>query len=492
MGKDGKNVKHILYKEGELMEPTSNLDEELKQVLVNLPDNDEKTLRAGFDVTSAWGTTKDIATFAEYIGINGGTTPVQPEITRVDELINTVLSYVPVQPDTYHKPKHIRKKPAKNDKFIKIGGELLDPANTILEIEDILTDTNTVISKGSQIIFNISDIVPILPVQVLSAKVGDIASVSIKQDNRWVYSTLVLKDSTLIEAILTLHSEYPDVLIIKVYRNTDFKDKTVIKRTVKRYSCGHLVDVNTGHDVLPEDLDNHYIEFQDVPHTFEFEAIKQHYNLPELKDISDNIMKELELWLDHPINVAVREWVMLLGESGSGKTSAAFAYAKKKKLDVIKMPGSMQVSVEDLLGYKSVTTGEYIPSLLRDAVENGKLFIFDEIDACNPNTLLCLNGLKDDYFYFPDGEVKVHENFRFIATANTLEHSEKFSARAPLDAATQKRFKIIKYNLHEADLAVRYGLKYMKQIKKERGEDARDLERKIRELKIKELLEKEG
>lgn len=123
-----------------------------------------------------------------------------------------------------------------------------------------------------------------------------------------------------------------------------------------------------------------------------------------------------------------------------------------------------QVTVDDLLGYNSITTGEYFPSLLRDAVETGKVFILDEVDASNPNTLLCLNAFKLNKIQFPDKLVDVHPNFRMIATANTLVRSEDYNGRSAMDRATIKRFNILFYDLTEVEIAVRYGFENVKNL----------------------------
>ena len=152
--------------------------------------------------------------------------------------------------------------------------------------------------------------------------------------------------------------------------------------------------------------------------------------------------------------------------------------------------GHAQLTVDDLLGYKSITDGTYFPSLLRDAVENGKIFILDEIDACNPNTLLALNSLKNKRFQFPDKIVDIHPDFRLIATANTLEYSDVYNGRSKLDKATITRFKIIKCDLEPHHLAIRYGLDYVKDIQNIDRLTPREIERIVVEKKIAE--EKNG
>ena len=165
-----------------------------------------------------------------------------------------------------------------------------------------------------------------------------------------------------------------------------------------------------------------------------------------------------------------------------------------KKLEYVIMQGNAQLSQDDFIGYKSIIKSDkdltsedlYVRSLLRECVEHGKIFILDEMDACNPNTLICLNSLKNKKFQFPDKLVDVHPNFRFIATANTLEYNDVYNGRSKLDKATLDRFDIIDANMEEHHLAVRYGLNYIKEIKNINKKSPREVEREVTKAKIKE------
>ncbi len=224
----------------------------------------------------------------------------------------------------------------------------------------------------------------------------------------------------------------------------------------------------------------------DVSHSHS--QIAKHYDIPD-KDIiakDVHIRKAIVTALDHPLNVAAKEWALVYGPSGTGKTEISIDYAKNKGRSYVKLQGTAQLTVDDFIGYKSITTGDYFRSLLREAVEYGHVFILDEMDACNPNTLLVLNGLKQEMFQFPDKLVKVHKDFRMIATANTLTYDETYNARSPLDKATRARFKEIEYSLEEHELAIRYGLKYIKKINNIDRLTARDVARQVIDLKIKE------
>lgn len=269
------------------------------------------------------------------------------------------------------------------------------------------------------------------------------------------------------------------------YYTTKFNNRKVEVVKVKRFACG-----TTDRDIsqIPYHVE---IVYEDIVVKYDLDAISKHYNISHDKLIAKEVdlIKEMEIALDHPLNVARSEWCMLVADSGAGKTTAAIEYANNKGIPYIIQQGHSQLTVDDLLGYKSITDGTYFPSLLRDAVQNGKIFIIDEIDACNPNVLLALNSLKNKKFQFADALVDIHPNFRLIATANTLEYSDVFNGRSKLDQATLSRFKIIKCDLEAFHLAIRYGLDNIKDIKNIDRLNPRDIERLVTESIISKELE---
>lgn len=205
-----------------------------------------------------------------------------------------------------------------------------------------------------------------------------------------------------------------------------------------------------------------------------------------LEEKSKRIQDIIKNELDSPEAVADKEWVYIYGASGSGKTTEAKKYFNNKGQEYIKQAGFGQLTGDDLLGYKSITDGTYFRSLLRDAVEYGYGFIFDEMDACNPNTLLILNELKGEEMQFPDKKIKIHEDFRLIATGNTMGFSENYNARTKLDRATSARFSTVEYNLTLLDIGERWGGSYTKRIKDLESKEPREIQREIRQMKQKE------
>jgi MoxR-like ATPase len=137
--------------------------------------------------------------------------------------------------------------------------------------------------------------------------------------------------------------------------------------------------------------------------------------------------------------VQANEAVLLTGERGTGKTTLAMDVAKHLKLTFYSMSMTRQTTLSHLLGFMNVN-GIYIPSQIRLASEQGGLVLLDELDASDPNVLLCLNTIENGYLSFPDKVVTLHKDFRLAATCNPQDNHKDYNGRAKLDAATLDRF----------------------------------------------------
>ena len=144
--------------------------------------------------------------------------------------------------------------------------------------------------------------------------------------------------------------------------------------------------------------------------------------------------------------------VLLTGGAGLSKSTAVEQAAEAFQLKLASISFSNQTTKTDLLGFVDAM-GVYRKSSFIDAFENGKVFLADEMDACSSNVLVLLNSaISNGFIETPDNRiVRVHDNFRFVATANTNLRGAKngFSARNKLDAATIDRFAVIEWTLDE-------------------------------------------
>lgn len=138
--------------------------------------------------------------------------------------------------------------------------------------------------------------------------------------------------------------------------------------------------------------------------------------------------------------------VWMAGPSASGKTTAAVNVAK-----ALKLPFHYTGAVGDpyaLLGFKSVNN-ELVRTAFREAWEHGGIFLWDEVDASDPNALLAFNAaLANGNAPFPDGCIDKHKDCILIAAANTwgFGATTEYVGRLKMDAAFLKRFAFLAWD----------------------------------------------
>lgn len=146
---------------------------------------------------------------------------------------------------------------------------------------------------------------------------------------------------------------------------------------------------------------------------------------------------------------------MLVGPAGSGKTTLAEQVAK-----ALGRPFYMAARVTSdfkLMGYRTAT-GELVRTQFREAFEHGGVFLFDEIDASDPDALTAFNAaLSNGMGDFPDGMVRKHADFVALAAGNTFGRGadRQYVGRNQLDAATLDRFAVFEVDYdEELELAI--------------------------------------
>lgn len=139
----------------------------------------------------------------------------------------------------------------------------------------------------------------------------------------------------------------------------------------------------------------------------------------------------------------------LVGPAGTGKTTLASQAAEALALPFGHMSCTAGMSEAHLTG-RMIADGSYISSEFVQIYENGGVFLLDEIDAADPNTLLIINSaLANGYMSIPNRKDKPkaqrHEDFYAICAANTWGNgSNQYSGRAILDSAFLDRFAMSK------------------------------------------------
>ena len=142
--------------------------------------------------------------------------------------------------------------------------------------------------------------------------------------------------------------------------------------------------------------------------------------------------------------------VWLPGPAGSGKTTAAMNVAIALGKNFFHN-GAVDTEYK-LLGFENVG-GKFTETQFYLAYKFGGVYLFDEIDASNPQALVALNAaLENGSCVFGNGEcVKMHEDFIVIAAANTYGAgaTHEYVGRTKLDAATVDRFIMLSWEYDE-------------------------------------------
>ena len=147
---------------------------------------------------------------------------------------------------------------------------------------------------------------------------------------------------------------------------------------------------------------------------------KKHPNIPDFG---------ADIWYEEShkqaIATAVKENIpcLLIGETGTGKTSVLRQMAFDRKQPYVRINLNGYTSPDELVGSKSAQNGStyFEEGVMIKAMREGALMVFDEINATPPDCLFAIHSLLDDErkITLPTGTVVTpHPEFRFFATMN--------------------------------------------------------------------------
>lgn len=134
---------------------------------------------------------------------------------------------------------------------------------------------------------------------------------------------------------------------------------------------------------------------------------------------------------------------LLIGETGTGKTSIVKELAFKRSQPYVRINMTGFTTPDELIGTKSVKNGAtyFEHGIITNAMQRGAMLVIDEVNATTPDCLFILHGLLDEdrRITLPNGEIITpHENFRVFATCNPDYEGTKSMNKAFID-----RFPII-------------------------------------------------
>ena len=170
-----------------------------------------------------------------------------------------------------------------------------------------------------------------------------------------------------------------------------------------------------------------------------------------VKDLDFTPPKEFEQIL---FLASQRENILLVGASGGGKTFTCSKLAQALGLPFGFISVTAGMSESHLNGkFLPIGVGGqflYVPPLFIEMYENGGLFLLDEIDGADSNTLLILNAaIANGSLAVPNRHekpiAKKHKDFILIAAGNTYGSgaNRMYVGRQQLDASTLDRFSSV-------------------------------------------------
>ncbi len=136
---------------------------------------------------------------------------------------------------------------------------------------------------------------------------------------------------------------------------------------------------------------------------------------------------------DVAMDVNERKNVMLVGHTGSGKTSLVYQLAARTNNSVLRSNLNGQTTIGDFVGLWTVKGGEtvWVDGLLPMAMRMGYWLILDEIDFAEPAILAVMNDVLEAGGKLTLKEkgheiIEPHPNFRIFATANSVGCMQNF------------------------------------------------------------------
>jgi midasin (ATPase involved in ribosome maturation) len=139
--------------------------------------------------------------------------------------------------------------------------------------------------------------------------------------------------------------------------------------------------------------------------------------------------------------------VLLVGETGTGKTTLIRELAEEQGQELIRFNMTGETTVDEFVGRMNLIDGDtsWVDGVLIQALTGGHWLVVDEINVALPEILFVLHSLLDDDKYVrlsahDNRKIVPHPDFRFFATMNPV---AEYSGTKDLNKAFKSRFGMI-------------------------------------------------
>ena len=142
--------------------------------------------------------------------------------------------------------------------------------------------------------------------------------------------------------------------------------------------------------------------------------------------------------------------VFVTGPTGNGKSTMVEQACARNKRTYIRLQINAQTDEDQLIGSKTLVDGnlEIVEGPVLIAMRTGSVLLLDELDAADPNNIMCLQSIlegKPYYFKLKNEMVHPAPGFNVFATANTKgrgSESGKYIGTKMLNEAFLERFPV--------------------------------------------------
>lgn len=142
--------------------------------------------------------------------------------------------------------------------------------------------------------------------------------------------------------------------------------------------------------------------------------------------------------------------IFVTGPTGNGKSTMVEQACARNKRTYIRLNVNGQTDEDQLIGTKTLVDGniEIVEGPVLIAMRTGSILLLDELDAGDPNNMMCLQGILEGrpyYFKLKNEMVYPQPGFNIVATGNTKgrgSESGKYIGTKMLNEAFLERFPV--------------------------------------------------